>query len=204
MHLSKINGKLVLDGDVWQRYQDDGTWLNDNHMPQPRAMKVVIFLNDVNECNVPLMCIPGSPQLGVLDAQHDLTITSYPLWTINNDTISKLVARGGIVVPKGAAGAMIMCHSCLVYASTSNLSPRNRVAVYRSVCAVSNYIRRFKRPEYIAHRDFTPLACLPGDCLLKDYAVPLPWKDDTPAPAQKPALAASLFMLQPSFRPVPK
>jgi quercetin dioxygenase-like cupin family protein len=40
------------------------------------------------------------------------------------------------------------------------------------LCAVSNHIRRFKRPEYIAHRDFTPIECLPDDCLVKDYDVP--------------------------------
>ena len=66
---------------------------------------------------------------------------------------------------------MILFHSCLVHASTSNLSPWNRVSVYLSLCAVSNHIRRFKRPEYIAHRDFTPIECLPDDCLLKDYDV---------------------------------
>jgi len=38
-----------------------------------------------------------------------------------------------------------------------------------SLCAVSNRIRRFKRPEYIAHRDFTPIRCLPDDCLLRDF-----------------------------------
>jgi ectoine hydroxylase len=85
---------------------------------------------------------------------------------------------------------MILFHSCLVHASTSNLSPWNRVAVYLSLCAVSNHIRRFKRPEYIAHRDFAPLECLPDDCLLKDYDVPLPWKDGTPASALQPQLAA--------------
>ena len=47
-------------------------------------------------------------------------------------------------------------------------------------CAVSNHIRRFKRPGYIAHRDFTPIQCLPDDCLLRAYDVPLPWKDGTP------------------------
>jgi ectoine hydroxylase len=55
---------------------------------------------------------------------------------------------------------------------------------------VSNHIRRFKRPEYIAHRDFTPITCLPDDCLLKSYDVDLPWKDGTPESALKPALAA--------------
>jgi ectoine hydroxylase len=190
MHQFKINGKMAFDGDVWQWHQDYGTWVNDDHMPEPRAMNVAIFLDEVNEFNGPLMFIPGSHKLGVLEAQHDLTTTSYPLWTINHDTISKLVARGGIVAPKGPLGSMIMFHSCLVHASTSNLSPWNRVAVYLSVCAVSNHIRRFKRPEYIGHRDFTPLECLPDDCLLKDYEVPLPWKNGTPAAALKSALAA--------------
>jgi ectoine hydroxylase len=190
MHQFKINGKMAFDGDVWQWHQDFGTWYNDDQMPEPRAMNVAIFLDEVNEYNGPLMFIPGSHKLGVLEAQHDLTTTSYPLWTINHDTIRQLVERGGIASPKGPAGSMILFHSCLVHASSSNLSPRNRVSVYLSLCAVSNHIRRFKRPEYIAHRDFTPIGCLPDDCLLKHYEVPLPWKDGTPEAALKPALAA--------------
>ncbi|MSP98239.1 MAG: proline hydroxylase [Betaproteobacteria bacterium] len=177
MHQFKINGKQAFDGDVWQWHQDYGTWKNDDHMPEPRSMNVAIFLDEVNEFNGPLMFIPGSHKLGVLDAAHDTSTTSYPLWVISNETIGKLVDRGGIVAPKGPAGSMILFHSCLVHASTSNLSPWNRVSVYLSLCAVSNHVRRFKRPDYIAHRDFTPIQCLPDDCLLKDYEVALPWKD---------------------------
>ena len=40
-----------------------------------------------------------------------------------------------------------------------------------------------KRPEFIAHRDFTPIECLPDDCLSKSYPVDLPWKDGVPATA---------------------
>jgi ectoine hydroxylase len=180
MHQFKINGKQAFDGDVWQWHQDYGTWRADDQMPEARAMNVAIFLDEVNEFNGPLMFIPGSHKLGVLDAEHDTSTTSYPLWTINHGTIAKLVERGGIVAPKGPAGSMILFHGCLVHASTSNLSPWNRVSVYLSLCAVSNHIRRFKRPGYIAHRDFTPLRCLPDDCLLRHYDVPLPWKDGTP------------------------
>src|SRR5215211_5593797 len=183
MHQFKINGKMAFDGDVWQWHQDYGTWKNDDLMPEPRAMNVAIFLDPVNEFNGPLMFIPGSHKLGVIDAGHDTSTTSYPLWTIDNDTITKIVARGGIVAPKGPAGSMILFHSCLVHASTSNLSPWNRVSVYLSLCAISNHIRRFKRPEYIAHRDFTPIETLPDDCLLKDYPVELPWRDGMPASA---------------------
>ena len=198
MHQFKINGKMAFEGDVWQWHQDYGTWKNDDLMPTERAMNVAIFLDDVNEYNGPLMFIPGSHRKGVIDARHDLTTTSYPLWTVDNALITQLVQRaggpggfdaegryvpGGIVSPKGPAGSMILFHSCLVHASTSNLSPWNRVAVYLSLCAVSNHIRRHKRPEYIAHREFTPIECLPDDCLLKPYPVQLPWKDGMPASA---------------------
>ena len=198
MHQFKINGKMAFEGDVWQWHQDYGTWLNDDLMPTERAMNVAIFLDDVTEHNGPLMFIPGSHKKGVADAKHDLTTTSYPLWTVDNDLIRQLVQRaggkgsydadgrssgGGIVSPKGPAGSMILFHSCLVHASGSNLSPFNRVSVYLSLCAVSNHIRRHKRPEYIAHRDFTPIDCLPDDCLLKNYPVDLPWKDGVPASA---------------------
>ncbi len=181
MHQFKINGKMAFDGDVWQWHQDYGTWLNDDAMPDARAMNVAIFLDEVNEFNGPLMFIPGSHKMGALEAGHDTSTTSYPLWTISNDNIRTLVDKGGIVAPKGPAGSMIMFHGCLVHASSPNLSPWNRVAVYLSLCAVSNHIRRFKRPGYIAHRQFDAIECLPDDCLLKDYPVDLPWKDGTPA-----------------------
>ena len=188
MHQFKINGKMAFEGDVWQWHQDYGTWLNDDHMPTERAMNIAIFLDDVTEHNGPLMFIPGSHKKGVVEAKHDLTTTSYPLWTVDNNLIRQLVQRaggktGGIVSPKGPAGSMILFHSCLVHASGSNLSPFDRVSVYLSLCAVSNHIRRHKRPEYIAHRDFTPIDCLPDDCLLKDYPTDLPWKDGVPASA---------------------
>jgi ectoine hydroxylase len=193
MHQFKINGKQAFDGDVWQWHQDYGTWLNDDQMPTERAMNVAIFLDDVNDFNGSLMFIPGSHKKGVVEAKHDLTTTSYPLWTVDNDLIAQLVDRaggrnGGIVSPKGPAGSMILFHSCLVHASGSNLSPFNRVAVYLSLCAVSNHIRRFKRPEYIAHRDFTPIALLPDDCLLKPYLVETPWNDGLPESALRTSL----------------
>jgi len=198
MHQFKINGKMAFEGDVWQWHQDYGTWKNDDLMPTERAMNIAVFLDDVNEFNGPLMFIPGSHKRGVIEAGHDLTTTSYPLWTIDNALIAQLVERaggrggfdaagryvpGGIVSPKGPAGSMIVFHSCLVHASTSNLSPWNRVSVYLSLCAVSNHIRRFKRPEYIAHRQFDAIDCLADDCLLSQPPVTLPWGKGMPGSA---------------------
>ena len=47
IHQFKINGKIAFEGYVWQ-WQDYGTWINDDMMPEPRALNVAIFLDDVN------------------------------------------------------------------------------------------------------------------------------------------------------------
>ena len=193
MHQFKINGKMAFEGDVWQWHQDYGTWMNDDLMPTARAMNVAIFLDEVTEFNGPLLFIPGSHKKGVIKASHDLTTTSYPLWTLDNNLIAQLVNRaggknGGIVSPKGQAGSVILFHGCLVHASSNNLSPFNRISVYLSLCAVSNHIRRFKRKAYIAHRDFSPIKCLPDDCLIKDYQVDLPWAKGVPKNAYQTSL----------------
>ena len=71
----------------------------------------------------------------------------------------------GMVAPKGPPGTVLMFHSTLVHGSPGNMSPFDRTIVYLSLCHVENHIRRFARPEWIAHRDFTPIACLDDDCL---------------------------------------
>ncbi len=93
MHQFKINGKQAFDGDVWQWHQDYGTWKADDDMPEPRAMNIAVFLDDVNEFNGPLLFIPGSHRGGAIDAGHDVSTTSYPLWTLDNETVARLVAQ---------------------------------------------------------------------------------------------------------------
>ena len=129
-------------------------------------MNIAVFLDDVTEFNGALMFIPRSHRDGVHKAGHDLETTSYPLWTLDKDTVSKLVSEGGIVSPKGPAGSVIMFHSNLVHASPSNISPFDRTIVYLSLCHVDNHIRQFKRPEWIAHRDFKPIVPAVDDCLM--------------------------------------
>ncbi|MEE8535966.1 MAG: phytanoyl-CoA dioxygenase family protein, partial [Kiloniellales bacterium] len=143
-----------------------GTWSRDDLMPEPRALNLAVFLDEVNQFNGPLIFIPGSHKRGVIEAGHDTTTTSYPLWAIDNQTIAQLVAEGGIVAPTGPSGSAILFHCNLVHGSPSNMSPWHRTIVYMSACQVDNHIRRFKRPEWIAHRDFTPIEPLDDDCLM--------------------------------------
>jgi ectoine hydroxylase len=167
MHQFKINAKAAFDGAVWQWHQDYATWFNDDDMPAPRAMNIALFLAEANEFNGPLMFIPGSHRQGRLDAAHDVTTTSYPLWTTDNATIARLVAEGGIVAPKGPPGSVLMFHGNLVHASGSNLTPWSRWILYLSLNRCDNAIRRFKRPTWIANRDFTPIEMLPDNCLTR-------------------------------------
>src|SRR5260370_87451 len=64
MHQYKINAKSAFTGDVWQWHQDYGTWKRDDGMPQPRAMNIAIFLDEVMPINGPLMLVPKSHHAG--------------------------------------------------------------------------------------------------------------------------------------------
>ena len=110
-----------------------------------------------------------SHKSGVLPAEHDEATTSYPLWTLDHATITRLVRAAGIVAPTGKPGGVLMFHGNLVHASTANITPYPRTIVYLTLCAVSNYIRTPTRPEWIAHRDFTPIEPV-ADNALVEYA----------------------------------
>lgn len=165
LHQYKVNAKAAFDGDVWQWHQDYGTWARDDAMPEARAMNIAVFVDEVTPVNGPLMFIPRSHKQGVYEAGHDLETTSYPLWTLDRETVTRLAEEGGIVAPTGPAGSVLMFHCNLVHASPPNISPWGRTIVYLSLCHVDNHIRQFKRPEWVAHRDFTPIEALADDCL---------------------------------------
>jgi ectoine hydroxylase len=167
MHQFKINAKAAFDGELWQWHQDYGTWQRDDGMPEPRAMNISVFLDEVMPINGPLMFIPKSHQRGTLEAGHDKATTSYPLWTLDKETVTRLVEDGGIVAPTGKPGTVLMFHGNLAHASPPNMTPYPRKIVYLTLCAVSNHITRFTRAEWIAHRDFTPIEACEDDALLK-------------------------------------
>ena len=116
-------------------------------------MNIAVFLDD-------LVLIPGTNKLGVLEAGHDLETTTYPFWCLERETVS-----GAVVAPTGKAGRVLMFHSNMAHAGPPNISSLSRVIVYLSLCEVSNHIRRFRRAEWRALRDFAPIEPLADDCL---------------------------------------
>jgi len=103
------------------------------------------------------MLVPRSHTHGVFAAGHDTSTTSYPLWTLDEATVTDLVEKGGIVAPTGRAGGLLLFHGNLVHGSAGNITPYPRKIVYLTLNAVSNYIRKPTRAEWIAHTDFTPI-----------------------------------------------
>jgi ectoine hydroxylase len=108
---------------------------------QPRAMNIAV--------------IPKSHSQGVLDAGHDKLTTSYPLWTLDNETVTRLAAQAddddnadsadGATVPTEpivsasssppATRGRCLCN--LVHASPPNKTPYPRKIVYLTPCATS-------------------------------------------------------------------
>jgi ectoine hydroxylase len=167
MHQYKINAKAAFTGEVWQWHQDYGTWKRDDGMPDPKAMNISVFLDEVMPINGPLLLVPRSQNAGNLNASHDTSTTSYPLWTLDEATVTRLVKEGGIVAPTGKPGGVLMFHGNLVHGSSGNITPYPRKIVYLTLNAVSNYIRKPTRPEFIAHRDFTPIEPVDDDGLIR-------------------------------------
>ena len=175
VHQFKLNAKAAFEGDLWQWHQDYGTWQRDDGMPDARAMNIAVFLDQVTAINGPLLLIPKNHKQGVFAAGHDKSTTSYPLWTLDKETVTRLAAEAedadgvGIVAPTGKSGSVLMFHGNLVHASPPNITPYPRKIVYLTLCACSNHITKFTRPEFIAHRDFTPIEPADDDALL-EYA----------------------------------
>src|SRR6202051_4025371 len=111
VHQFKLNAKAAFEGDVWQWHQDYGTWARDDGMPQARAMNIAVFLDEVMPINGALMLIPKSHKQGVLEAGHDVETTSYPLWTLDQETVTQLASAGGHVGATGKPRSVSVCVS---------------------------------------------------------------------------------------------
>ncbi len=166
----KVNVKAAFSGEVWQWHYDFATHREEDGVPEPLALNLHIFLDEVSEFNGPLYFIPGSHKMGEHQATLDDRTTSYPLWVVDQDTVKGLVARSGIVAAKGPRGTGLIFFDTLIHGSPSNMSPWDRAIFSLIVNPVSNAYRRPTRPDYKHHRDLTPIEPLSDDCLLVDAA----------------------------------
>jgi ectoine hydroxylase len=164
----KVNVKAAFGGELWQWHYDFATHHGEDGVPEPVALNLHVFLDDVSEFNGPLWFLARSHRHGPVPATLDTVTTSYPLWVVDNETVARLANDGGIVSATGPAGTGLIFGDCLVHGSPPNMSPWDRRIFSLIVNPVANRQTKFKRPDYQHHRDFTPVMPLADDCLLAD------------------------------------
>jgi len=168
----KINAKLAFDGEIWEWHQDYIFWLNEDGMPQPRAINVCVLLDEVHEFNGPMIFLPGSQREGVIDetrmneSQNPLAgnegwksnVSAKLTYALNRQTVARLVTRYGMVAPKGAAGSILLFHPNVVHSSAPNMSPFNRRIVMVTFNSMSNPLpdQHNPRPSFLAARNAPP------------------------------------------------
>jgi ectoine hydroxylase-related dioxygenase (phytanoyl-CoA dioxygenase family) len=168
----KINMKAPFVGEVWPWHQDYIYWRNEDGMPAPNAVNVVVFLDEVTEFNGPINLIAKSHVGGVIepvayrssgmrpDADDWKENVSADLrYQIANETVFDLAEAGGLVAPKGPVGSVLFFHSNLVHGSAPNVSPYARRIAILTYNSVSNAPKSedLHRPEFLVSRVAVPL-----------------------------------------------
>lgn len=161
-----LNFKAEFAGDEWPWHQDYPTYHFDDGMPTPRVVNTLIFVEEVNEFNAPLMLIPGSHTLEFPLPEVNTTQTSYPARWLPVGHVGPVARERGIVAPKGPAGSVIFAHTNIIHGSGRNYSPWRRALISLTINAVSNATQTSHRPPHIVPPDRTPLDPLGEECLL--------------------------------------
>lgn len=185
----KINAKAAFVGDVWEWHQDYVFWRNEDGMPAPHVMSAAVYLDEITEYNGPLFMIPGSHREGVIDVAardglparengHPMPYKNSPSWisnltadlkySLDRETVTRLVSKHGITAPKGGAGSALFFHGNLIHASPNNMSPFDRVVVIITLNDVRNVpvSDRPPRPDFLSARNREPVVALSDDVLL--------------------------------------
>ena len=152
-----LNLKRAFAGDIWQWHQDYSTYLIDDGMPANRLVNVLIFMNEVNEFNGPLMLVPGSHRGEAIMNNVDDTTTPYPIRALNNHHVARAIEVNGVVAPKGPAGSVIFANTNIIHGSASNMSPWDRVLISLTLNSVKNKHHGSSRPEWVVMDDFSPI-----------------------------------------------
>ncbi|MEQ8839528.1 MAG: phytanoyl-CoA dioxygenase family protein [Acidimicrobiales bacterium] len=153
----KVNAKQAFTGEQWQWHYDFATHHHEDGVPEPLALNIHVFLDDVTEFNGPLVFVPGSHLDGPAPTSLDTETTSFPLWTVGPEVIGPLADRAGLASPKGPAGTMLIFGDTLIHGSPPNMSPWPRRIFSLIVNPTHNRQRTSRRPDHLHHRDATPL-----------------------------------------------
>jgi ectoine hydroxylase len=152
------NFKMPLKGEWWPWHQDYPTYHHDDGIPEPRMINVLIFLDEVNEFNGPLMLIPGSHQENFPVPEVTAKQASYKARYMDEENVASVMQKyHAIVAPKGPAGSVIFMHTNMVHGSAHNMSAWGRTVISLTLNAIENKSTGSRRPDYMAPPATTPV-----------------------------------------------
>jgi len=169
IHQSRANMKPGFKGKEFYWHSDFETWHVEDGMPNMRAVSCSVLLTDNNDCNGPLMLIPGSHMQFIScqgetpDDNYKNSLRAQEYGVPDPLSLQMLAEQGGIRQMTGKAGSVVFFDCNAMHGSTGNISPWPRANVFMVYNSVENTLNLPKygldpRPEYIAARkDFTPL-----------------------------------------------
>ncbi len=163
IHQSRINFKPGFTGKDFYWHSDFETWHVEDGMPRMRALSCSIALEDNYFFNGPLMLIPGSHRHFVScvgqtpDNHYKQSLRKQQYGVPDHDSMRWLTDQGGISVPVGKAGSVLLFDCNLMHGSSSNISPMPRSNVFLVYNSVENrlvdpFSGKKPRPEFIAAR----------------------------------------------------
>lgn len=166
VHQSRINFQLPFVGTGFWWHSDFETWHAEDGMPAPRALSMVVLMNDNFGQNGALMVSPGSHKTFIQCAGEtpernwETSLKEKQKYgTPDLQSLSELIEIHGLDYCEGKRGDVLMFDSNLMHGSHNNISPwarSNLFAVFNSaenLLTPQPYAAPMQRPEHIATRD---------------------------------------------------
>ena len=170
MHQSRTNMKPGFKGKEFYWHSDFETWHVEDGMPAMRALSCSVLLTDNNNCNGPLMLVPGSHQQFIAcqgetpDENYKKSLKQQEYGVPDPLSLQLLVEQGGIEAITAKAGSVVFFDCNTMHGSNGNISPWPRANVFMVYNSIENTVQAPKyglrpRPEHIATRaaGFKPL-----------------------------------------------
>ena len=163
MHQSRANLKPGFKGKEFYWHSDFETWHIEDGMPSMRALSCSVLLTDNNECNGPLMLIPGSHyqfiscQGQTPDENYKKSLRQQEYGVPDPLSLQLLAEQGGIQQITGKPGTVVFFDCNTMHGSNGNISPWPRANVFMVYNSMENTLNPPKyglkpRPEHIATR----------------------------------------------------
>jgi len=164
IHQSRVNMKPGFKGKEFYWHSDFETWHVEDGMPAMRALSCSVLLTDNNECNGPLMLIPGSQmqfiscQGSTPDQHYKESLRKQEYGVPDPVSLQLLVEKGGIRSMVAKAGSVVFFDCNTMHGSAGNISPWPRANVFMVYNSMENVLDQPKyglapRPDYIAARE---------------------------------------------------